>query len=149
MWSDLILAYTKHLGVYTISLGELYATPICNNQQIGRRLSMESLQKVCTWMEANKFGSFTAESKESIFVYWRSLQEIAQAIHRWADNTGRIGSVEVVLDLTDDSGNRNEIFYQMPVELVLKACAALQEVGKAQVFYSDSTDTHGVKFFAI
>ena len=57
--------------------------------------------------------------------------------------------METVLDLTDDTANRGEIFYQMPVELVLRACASLQEVGKAQVFYSDNTDTHGVKFFAI
>ena len=130
-------------------MGELYDSEICNNAGIQRRLSMDSLGKVAEWMQSNKFGEFTAESRESIFVYWRSLQEVAQAIHRWADNTGRIGSVEVILDLIDDSANRNEIFYQMPVEIVLRACAALQEVGKAQVFYSDSTDTHGVKFFAI
>ena len=55
-------------------------------------------------MQANRFAEFTAESQERILVYWRSLQEIAEAIHRWADNTGRIGSVETVLDLTDDSG---------------------------------------------
>ena len=149
MWSDLILGYCKHRGLYQISLGELYASPICQNDSISRRISMESLKKICTWMGQNRFGDFTSESQESIFVYWRSLQEIAQAIHRWADNTGRIGSVETILDLTDDSSNSQEIFYQMPVELVLKACAALQEVGKAQVFYSDNTDTHGVKFFAI
>ena len=149
MWSDLILAYCRHTGAYTISLGELYASAICNNEQVNRRLSMENLKKVCNWMQANKFGEYTAESQERIFVYWRSLQEIAEAIHKWADNTGRIGSVETVLDLTDDDSNSGEIFYGMPVELVLKACAALQEVGKAQVFYSDNTDTHGVKFFAI
>ena len=62
MWSDLILSYSKHLGVYSISLGELYASPICNNENISRRLSMESLQKVCAWMDTNKFGGFTAES---------------------------------------------------------------------------------------
>ena len=62
-------------------------------------------------MQANRFAEFTAESQERILVYWRSLQEIAEAIHRWADNTGRIGSVETVLDLTDDSANRAEIFY--------------------------------------
>ena len=100
-------------------------------------------------METNKFGDYTAESKEKIFVYWRSIQEIADAIHKWAEATGRIGSVETVLDVCDDSMNKNEIFYRMPVEIILKACAALQEVGKAQVFYSDNTDTHGVKFFSI
>ena len=68
---------------------------------------MDSLKKVCSWMQQNKFGEFTAESQEAIFVYWRSLQEIADAIHRWADSTGRMGSVETVLDLTDDSANRS------------------------------------------
>ena len=110
---------------------------------------MESLTQICDWMEANKFGEYTSQSKERVFVYWRSIQELAQAIHNWADTTGRIGSVETVLDVCDDSDNKKEIFYKVPVEIVLKACAALQEVGKAQVFYSDNTDTHGVKFFSI
>lgn len=100
-------------------------------------------------MAANKFGDYTSDSKEKIFVYWRSIQEVAAAIHKWADETGRIGSVETVIDLTDDPANKNQLFYKMPVEILLKACAALQEVGKAQVFYSDNTDTHGVKFFNI
>ena len=82
-------------------------------------------------METNKFADYTAESKEKVFVYWRSIQEIADAIHKWAETTGRIGSVETVLDVSDDSMNKNEIFYRMPVEIILKACAALQEVGKA------------------
>ena len=111
MWSDLILAFCKQKGVYTMSLGELYASPICQNSDLNRRLSMDSLKKVVTWMTTNRFADFTSESQEAIFVYWRSLQEIADAIHRWADNTGRIGSVETVLDLTDDTGNRTEIFY--------------------------------------
>ena len=149
MWTDVILAYCKSKGLYSISLGELYASEICQNQSINRKLSMESLTQICDWMEANKFGEYTSQSKERVFVYWRSIQELAQAIHNWADTTGRIGSVETVLDVCDDSDNKKEIFYKVPVEIVLKACAALQEVGKAQVFYSDNTDTHGVKFFSI
>ena len=149
MWTDVILAFCKSKGLYSISLGELYASDICQNQSINRKLSMESLTQICDWMEANKFGEYTSQSKERVFVYWRSIQELAQAIHNWADTTGRIGSVETVLDVCDDSDNKKEIFYKVPVEIVLKACAALQEVGKAQVFYSDNTDTHGVKFFSI
>ncbi len=84
-----------------------------------------------------------------MFVYWRSIQEIAGAIHKWADATSRIGSVETIIDLTDDPANKKEIFYKLPIETVLKACTALQQQGKAQVFYSDNTDTHGVKFFNI
>lgn len=100
-------------------------------------------------MKSNGFADWTSDKREKVFVYWRSLQEVAAAIHKWAEETCRIGSVETVLDLCDDPANKGQLFYQMPVEVVLKACATLQEVGKAQVFYSDNTDTHGVKFFHI
>ena len=70
-------------------------------------------------------------------------------MHKWADANARIGSVETVMDLTDDPACKKEIFYKMPIEILMKACVKLQDVGKAQVFYSDATDTHGVKFFNI
>ena len=43
MWSDLILGYTKSKGLYAISLSELYASPVCVNAEINRRLSMEGI----------------------------------------------------------------------------------------------------------
>lgn len=100
-------------------------------------------------MQKNQFADYTSDSRDRVFLYWRSIQEVAAAIHKWADKNARIGSVETVIDLTDDPSTKKEIFHKMPIEIVLKACAALQQVGKAQVFYSDSTDTHGVKFFNI
>jgi hypothetical protein len=48
------------------------------------------------------------------------------------------------MDLVDDSSCKNEIFFGMPVEIVVKACYALQDVGKAQVIPGDDV---GVKFF--
>lgn len=45
----------------------------------------------------------------------------------------KIGSVEAVIDICDDPDNKNEIFYKIPIEIVIKALNALQEVGKAQV----------------
>ena len=72
---------------------------------------MDDLKQVCEWMQANSFAEFTSASKDKIFVYWKSLQEVADAIHAWAQATARIGSVEQVIDLTDDSANRKEIFY--------------------------------------
>ena len=31
MWSDMILAYAKNKKVYTLTLGEMYDSPLCNN----------------------------------------------------------------------------------------------------------------------
>ncbi len=94
-----------------------------------------------------EFGEFTSESKERIFVYWRSVQEVSHAIYAWAEKNAKIGSVETIVDICEESDNREEIFYKMPIEIVLKACYALQEVGKAEVFGSQADDTLGVKFF--
>ena len=58
-------------------------------------------------------------------MFWQPIQKIADSIHQWADRTGKIGSVEVVMDLVDDSDNKNELFFGMPVEIVIKACYAL------------------------
>ena len=149
MWSDLILAHGQSKQIYQVSLGELYDSPLCHNAKIKRRLALDDIRQVCEWMQKNQFAEFTSESRDKIFIFWRPIQEVASAIHAWADSNARIGSVETIIDLTDDPSTRKEIFHKMPIEVVLKACVALQEVGKAQVFYSDSTDTHGVKFFNI
>ena len=149
MWSDLFLAYAQKNAIHQISIQQLLNTPLCHNTQIKRKLSSEAIGQIIEWMRKNDCGDYTSESKDAVFLYWRSLQEIAQAIHQWADRNAKIGSTEAIMDLTDDSQCAKEIFYKMPVEIVLKACLKLQEVGKAQVFYSDNTDTHGVKFFNI
>jgi hypothetical protein len=94
-----------------------------------------------------EFAEYTSESKERIFVYWRSIQEIAHAVYSWADKNAKIGSVETIVDICEDEGAKDEIFYKMPLELVLRGCYALQEVGKAEVFGSKEEDSLGVKFF--
>ena len=50
MWSDLIVSYCKSKGLYSIPLNELYNSPICVNNDINRRLSMDSLKQVVDWM---------------------------------------------------------------------------------------------------
>lgn len=46
-------------------------------------------------------------------------------MYKWADKNAKIGSVEAVIDICDDSDNKKELFYKMPIEIVLKACYAL------------------------
>ena len=51
MWSDVLLEYAKSKGVYSMSLQELYASEICHNTKINRRLSIEGLKTVLAWMQ--------------------------------------------------------------------------------------------------
>lgn len=73
MWSDLILAYAKNKKVYSLTLGEMYDSPLCHNQAVNRRLAMADLQQICEWMQANNFAEFTSASKDKVFVFWRSI----------------------------------------------------------------------------
>ncbi len=50
MWSDLILSFTKAKGLHSIAMNELYNSPICVNNEINRRLSMDALTSVIEWM---------------------------------------------------------------------------------------------------
>jgi hypothetical protein len=57
--------------------------------------------------------------------------------------------------MPQETENKNEVFYGFPVETLIKAIHLLEECGKAQVsnmfysqlFYSENTDSYGVKFF--
>ena len=116
---------------------------------------MDAIQQVAKWLVDNKFADYTAAADggapqaDRIFIYWRSPQEVAQAIFAWAKESGRIGSIETVLDIIEDEFQKGQIFYNMPIEIVLNALYLLQDEGKAQVIYSDGTDSYAVKFFNI
>ena len=69
--------------------------------------------------------------RDSIFVYWRAPRDVASAIFTWAKDGGRIGSVETVLDIVEDEFNKDQIFFGMPIEIVLNALYLLQDEGKA------------------
>lgn len=121
MWAELLMAFSKHKGQHEIGVRELYDSPVCINQEINRRLSMEALHEVLEYMVKNKFADWAKGDKEKVFVYWRALQEVADSIFDWVNRTGRIGSVETVIDLVEDDDNKNESFFGLPLELVLKA----------------------------
>ncbi len=91
--------------------------------------------------------AYATSAKDKIIIYYTSIQEYAAAIYEWAQRTGRMNSVESLVDLAGSSDNEKEKFYKVPVDIIKAACEALQREHKAEVFYSEATDEHGVKFF--
>ena len=66
---------------------------------------MDTIKTIADWMVSNKHAAYTTntgQSKDKIFVYWRSLSDVANAIFKWAKEGGRIGSIETVLDICED-----------------------------------------------
>ncbi len=66
-------------------------------------------------------------------MYWITVAEYAKAIYEWADRTAKLNTAEPIVDLSNSSDNRDEIFYQVPIDTVKQACELLQKEGKALV----------------
>ena len=152
MWTDIICGYCQHSKIYQVGISELYNSKICINTQIDRRISLNFMQNLIEHMVKHGinnlgFAEYTNTSKDKVFIYFKSVQEVAKWIYEWADRTGRIGSVETIVDLSEAEENSKELFYKVPVEIIKKACDALQRESKAEVFYSEKSKEYGVKFF--
>jgi ESCRT-II complex subunit len=77
-------------------------------------------------MQKNEFADYVnTETKDSFFIYSIPLQSIAQALWNWADKNAKIGSVETLVDLREDSSSKGEIFYMIDIRIIEKACMKL------------------------
>jgi hypothetical protein len=72
-------------------------------------------------MIKTKFADWTGQEKEKVFIYWKSITEIADSIFKWVNATGRIGSIETVVNIAEDEEQKNESFYGLPLEIIIKA----------------------------
>jgi hypothetical protein len=123
------------------------------NKKINRRLPIEGVHKVIEYMSERGFADYSGEGSgviDKVFIYFKPLQVIAEAIFEWADRNSKIGSVETLVDLREDSSSKGEIFHMIDIKIIERACYALQMEGKAEVFeleVSGLEGTKGVKFF--
>ena len=60
MWQKLIFDYAKSQNKYVVTFNELYDSPICQNNQINRRLKMDSIIQICEWMVQKKLADYSA-----------------------------------------------------------------------------------------
>ena len=78
MWQKLIFDYSQSIKKYSLTLNELYSSPICQNKQINRRLTEKSVREIADWLVSNKLADWTnPEAKDTIFVYWKSPSDVA------------------------------------------------------------------------
>ena len=78
MWQKLIFDYSQSIKKYSLTLNELYSSPICQNKQINRRLTEKSVREIADWIVSNKLADWTnPEAKDTIFVYWKSPSDVA------------------------------------------------------------------------
>lgn len=163
-WCSIILSYCQYYKITSITLtGTINYTqidllnpqelpPIFENKNINRLVSDEfKLDILRHLVHRMKKGQYVnAKQPElGIFIFWRSLVDWATLIHDFVENSGQLGTILTVYELTklEDSGLPPELKnmdYNLLVNVIKNV---LIKQGKAQILMSEdgSGQIGGVK----
>ena len=90
-------------------------------------------------------GAGAGAGQDTWYVWWRPIQEWANLLDKWIDETGQKGSVLTVWEIHNGDAARGTEFWGMDPDVLSMVLATLVRRGKAQVF-GRGKDV-GVKFF--
>lgn len=159
LWSSLVQSYCAHNRIFKLSLSTASSSPLFYNSSLNRRLDLLSIRKVLDYMSSPEGDSraewittakksrdaSSADNKSSAWIYWRRLEEWADAIYGWVDGTGQKGSVLTVYELRESDAVQSQDWIGMDEDMFRRCLERLVRRGKAQIFGDD--DGAGVKFF--
>ncbi|KAJ2904682.1 hypothetical protein MKZ38_007423 [Zalerion maritima] len=115
-------------------------------EEINDRESRSTLQSLGLAAPATAQGQKPQQPQQDTWwIWWRPVQEWANLLEKWIEDTGQRGSVLTVWEINHGEGARGTEFYGMDGEVLRRVLATLVKRGKAQVF-GEGEDV-GVKFF--
>ncbi|XP_011305258.1 vacuolar protein-sorting-associated protein 25 [Fopius arisanus] len=144
-WTSLVLDYYRATKQSVLDIREMYATPLFNNTEIKRKLSIEVVQLILDSLLKSGKASPLDKSKQRWLIYWHTLDEWGETIYNWAQMNGLIGSVCTLFELIQGDNTVDEEFFGLDTEVVTRALKTLESQGKAELMFFD--DNQGVKFF--
>ena len=84
----------------------------------------------------------TFRSHTNARIIWRTPEEWADLIARWARSTGHSNSVCTFYELTDGDDTKQEAFHGLDISVLTNAITVLQKRGQAEIM-----EDEGVKFY--
>lgn len=114
-------------------------------------LNRDEIEVVLTHLVTTDHGEWLDEQHSQFLVLWDTAQETANAIHSWAQQTGKIGDIFTVYEIYAEDDSKNETFHGLHARCIVKSLTRLQEGGRAKVSRKDGKplDEWGVKFLEI
>eukprot|EP00927_Polykrikos_kofoidii_P064476 TRINITY_DN59729_c0_g1_i1.p1 TRINITY_DN59729_c0_g1~~TRINITY_DN59729_c0_g1_i1.p1 ORF type:complete len:190 (+),score=31.78 TRINITY_DN59729_c0_g1_i1:129-698(+) len=155
LWRQMLCSYCAHHRLFILDVSDAGVSQqeLFNNKGLQRQLSSEGVRAlaehvvaegVAVWLSGDGGGSVTGSSR--LLILWRSANEWADLILKWAESTGRIGSVETIFSLSEGESTEDEAFHGAPHELIMVALEELARRGRATIFRGQQTASQGVKF---
>jgi len=129
LWSQVILEYARKHKMYNATPEDF--SEITQRPQINRALNEEFKETLFEFM--GNQGSAVREGS-SFLMFWKSPASWAEKVYKWADSTGKIGSVETLEGICTGDETRNQEFYGVPLNFMRIVLNSLQKANKAEVF---------------
>lgn len=124
---------------------EVHTNPLFNNTNINRRLPSEAVLLILEELGKSGNASPLDKSKQRWLVYWHTLEEWGDIIYNWAQESGFIGSVCTLFELTQGEDTTDQEFHGLDTEVLIRSLRMLENARKAELILFD--DNQGVKFF--
>ncbi|KAI4849025.1 hypothetical protein E4T44_03594 [Aureobasidium sp. EXF-8845] len=122
--------------------------PLFNNTRIHRSLSPLDIRRLIDFMassEGESRAEWISKDRTTVWIWWRSLAEWAEAIASWVDETGQKGVVLTIYELRESEAVEKQEWVNMDEDMLRRCLDVLVKKGRAQVF--GQSDGSGVKFF--
>jgi ESCRT-II complex subunit VPS25 len=124
---------------------------IFRNDGIKRHANSEFIRDIYTFLVSEHCAEWVGDDKDKnhnhgIYVLWHSIEEWAQMIYEWVDNTGQTGSIMTLYELRRGELAAREEFYGMHYNILVKVLNTLVKQGKAALMKDEDGKIGGVKF---
>ncbi|KAG4306181.1 hypothetical protein PORY_000169 [Pneumocystis oryctolagi] len=148
-WVSLILSYCRHKRIFRFQIShDLLDMELFFNSKIKRRIKMDMLKEILDFMENKNNGEWLDSNKKDVFlVYWRTLDEWADMMIHWIEETGQRNSVLTYYELTEGRTLINTELYKIDPIIFKKVLKILAKRDMAQILKGANEDEFGVKFF--
>ncbi|RKP20669.1 ESCRT-II complex, vps25 subunit [Rozella allomycis CSF55] len=145
-WYEIILTHCRAKSTFVINIQEELSSPLFNNRNIKRRLSIDFLREILNEQVKLERGEWETDEKNSCILYRRSLSELSLMIFNWVDSNGLRNSVFTVYELCHGNLTEVEEFHGVPTKSMKRALKILERQGKCQLIVGLNDDETGVKF---
>jgi ESCRT-II complex subunit VPS25 len=144
MWITIIKDYCKVNKIWRLSKS-FFIENLSINKNINRRLTLEGVDTLFNYMR-DIAKCLIEITKEDYYILWKSLDEWEQCFYDSVNKHHRIDSLETLDYLISDEEVKNEEFYGMDYDLLIRILLSLQKKGKCILISSDQGNYVGVKF---
>jgi ESCRT-II complex subunit VPS25 len=145
IWRDIL----KSRDIYIFTTH----SEVFQNHKISRQFDPYGVNELCAFLIEENLGEWLKE-KEKFLFFQSPLTVLGGRLLKWIDESGRMGTVETLLSITNEWQDYEE--QGVPIELVYRMCKYLEMERKCEVFTDEvshdesrceSLESIGVKFF--